>query len=156
MNLVFRFCAAAALCASSVLAVPTVDPFYAGSYSIFSLGTPTGVPGPLGGLTLKAGDNGHLLIGGSANTTAADILDIAIDRDAQGHVTGFNGSASFFADANGPGGGIDGGLAYGPGGVLFYTTYSDGRLGQIKPGSSGPDKLINLGTAGYTGSTGTG
>src|SRR5207237_8782795 len=68
---------------------------------------------------------------------------------------GFSGTATFYANANGTTGGIDGGLAYGPGGVLFYTSYSDNRIGQIKPGSTGPDKLIDAGTAGISPSVGT-
>ncbi len=41
---------------------------------------------------------------------------------------------------------IDGGLEFGPGGVLFYTGYNNNILGQIKPGNSAPDKIINLST----------
>ena len=66
------------------------------------------------------------------------------ERDANGHITGFDESATVFANANGVAGGIDGGLAYGPGGVLFYTTYFDNYIGQIERGSAGPDRLVNL------------
>jgi hypothetical protein len=135
-----------------------IAPFYAGSYSFVSLGTPSGVPGPLGGLTLQAGNPNNLLIGGSANSFNADIFQIGLTRSNIGglnRITGFSGSASFFADANGSSGGIDGGLAYGPGNVLFYTSFSDNRLGQIKPGSTSPDKLIDLTPLGIGSSVGT-
>jgi hypothetical protein len=156
LNVIQKSCAAMVFIAGSILAVPIIDPYYAGSYSLTSLGTPAGVPARLGGLTIEAGDSNRLLIGGAANTMNSDLFDIAVTRDAQGHIDGFSGSGTFYADAYGAGGGIDGGLAYGPGGVLFYTSYPDGRLGQIKPGSIGPDKLTNLAAAGHTGgSTGT-
>jgi hypothetical protein len=133
----------------------TVDPVFAGSYSAVSLGSPTGVPGPLGGITFLAGDLNTLLVGGSANNMSADIFRIGLVRDTEGRITGFAGPAVFHANANGVSGGIDGGLAYGPDGVLFYTTYSDNRLGQLKPGSTNPDKLIDLGPLGVASSTGT-
>src|SRR5262249_3237616 len=37
---------------------------------------------------------------------------------------------------------------------LFYTTFNTNMLGQIKPGSTAPDKLINLTPLGVTSSTG--
>lgn len=77
-------------------------------------------------------------------------------RDAAQHVTGFTGMATFYADAHGIGsGGIDGGLTFGPGGVLFYTSYSDNSLGQIPPGATAParqDALTPLGVASSVGS----
>jgi len=133
----------------------TVDPAFAGSYSAVSLGTPAGVPGPLGGIAFLAGDANTLLVGGAANSTTADIFRIGVLRDADGRITGFSGPAVFHANANGVTGGIDGGLAYGPDGVLFYTTYPDNRLGQLKPGSTSPDKLVDLGPLGVASSTGT-
>lgn len=133
----------------------TVAPPYASAYTLFNLGTPAGVPGSFGGLTFKAGDPNTLLIGGSANGTAAKLYAIQVTRDAQNHVVGFAGTATVFANANSPAGGIDGGLTYGPGGVLFYTSYSDNYIGQIKPGSAGPDKLIQLTALGVASSVGT-
>lgn len=144
------------LAAATAAAAPIVDPYYAGSYALTSLGTPTGVPSPLGGLTVELGSPNNLLIGGNANNNAANIYRIGLNRDANNHITGFTGNASFFADAFGPpnSGGIDGGLAYGPGGVLFYTAYPTNGVGQIKPGSTAPDRLEQL-PAGFTSSVGT-
>ena len=98
----------------------TVDPFYAGSYTAFDLGSAPGVPGFYGGVTFKMGDPNTLLLGGSANNSAGKIYEIGVVRDGLGHITGFSGTASVFASAPQ----IDGGLEYGPGGVLFYTGYS--------------------------------
>ena len=102
------------------------------------------MPDNYGGLTFKLGDPNTLLVGGMANSPGAKIYSVAVQRDASGHITGFQGTATVFANANSITGGIDGGLAYGPGGVLFYTSFADNRIGQIELGSTGPDKLVNL------------
>lgn len=133
----------------------TVNAAYASFYSITNLGTPTGVPGPLGGLTIKATDPDTLMIGGSANTSSAVIDQIGVTRDSGNHITGFSGTASQAATAPGTSGGIDGGLAYGPNNVLFYTTFADNNIGQIKVGSSSPDKLTGLTSLGVTSSVGS-
>ena len=132
-------------------AVATLGPDFAADYSITDLGTPPGVPGPLGGLTLKAGDPDTLLIGGSANQGGGAVYEIGVNRNAGGHITGWEGSATKLADAPG----IDGGLAYAPNGTLFYTSYAANLLGQILPGGTGPAKTVDLGTVGITSSVGT-
>jgi hypothetical protein len=139
------------LVASAGAQVPALDSFYASNYSITQLGSAPGVPGNYGGLTFKAGDPDILLIGGAANNASAAIYAVSVVRGTGGHITGFSGTATLFAQA----GNIDGGLTYGPGGVLFYATYSNHNLGQIKPGSTVPDKLIELGPLGVPASTGS-
>jgi hypothetical protein len=129
----------------------TIDPFYAGNYSYVNLGSAPGVPGAYGGLTLKAGDPNKLLIGGLANQGSANIYEVDVVRDANQHIIGFSGTASIFATAPN----IDGGLTYGPGGVLFATTYNNNNLLQYKPGSTTPDKVINLSSFGISPSTGS-
>jgi hypothetical protein len=132
-----------------------VDPFYSGSYTAADLGSPSGVSTPLGGLTFLAGDPNTILIGGAANGSSAVINSIGVTRDAGMHITGFSGTASQFSTAPGIGfGGIDGGLAYGPSGVLFYTSFSDNSIGQIKGGSSTPDKQTALTALGVSSSVG--
>jgi len=136
----------------------TIDPYYAASYNIRGLGPVQDLPGRYGGLTFKAGDPNTLLIGGDANADSAKIYQIAVVRGANGHITGFSGSAAYFADAAGlpgQGGGIDGGLIYGPGNVLFYASYDDNSIGQIKPGQSSVAKQTDLSTIGVEGSTGS-
>lgn len=144
----------ACLAASPQAHAITLGGDFAADYSFASLGTPTGVPANLGGVAFL--DNDTLLIGGSANNLNAGIYQIDVVRDGNNHITGFNGAATLFATAPGIGfGGIDGGLAFGPGGVLFYTSYSDNSLGQILPGSGGPDKQIALTPEGIGASVGT-
>lgn len=141
--------------ASGAQAAISIDPYYAGSYSLTVLGSAPGVPSNYGGLTIKLDDDGTLLLGGDANTSDAKIYSIPVARDASGHITGFAGTATAFAKANGTlGGGIDGGLAYGPGDVLFYTAFFDNQIGQIELGSVGPDKLVNLTSMNVTRSVG--
>jgi hypothetical protein len=148
-------------CASLLLCTPngraqTVAPNYAGTYTATSLGSVPGVPTRYGGLTFKAGDPNTLLIGGSANTSSATIQAITVVRDANKHIIGFTGTATQFATAPGRSwGGIDGGLTYGPGNVLFYTSYSDNSIGQIKPGSTAPNKLIDLNASAVGSSVGS-
>lgn len=128
-----------------------IAPSFAGSYSFIDLGAPAGVPGPFGGLTVLSGNSNTLLIGGAANSASGAIYQIGITRDANNHITGFTGTATTYATAPN----IDGGLAYGPGGVLFYTGYPNNVLGQIKPGSTTPDKVIDLTAAGVSPSVGS-
>ena len=111
---------------------------FTGSYTCNDVGTPTGVTGPLGGLTLL--NNNTLLVGGSANNSAGYIAQIGLIRDAGNHIIGFSGPSSTFATAPN----IDGGLSFGPGGVLFATGYSNNTLLQYKPGSTTPDKITTL------------
>lgn len=129
----------------------TIDPFYSGNYSYVSLGSPTGVPANYGGLTLKAGDPNTLLIGGAANNATGGIYSIGVTRDIDGHINGFSGSATL--EASSPQ--IDGGLSYGPGGVLFATGYPNNALMQFKAGSTSPDKSTTLTSFGITSSVGS-
>ena len=149
-TLVVAAMAAGGLAVASPAQAQTIDPFYAGSYTLTDLGTPAGVPPLLGGLTFLAGDLNTLLIGGEANGAGGAIYRLALTRDMNGHITGF-GPATLFSTAPF----IDGGLSYGPGGVLFYTAYPTNELGQIKPGSTTPDKVIDLTPLGVSSSVGS-
>ena len=120
-------------------------------YSYVDLGTPPGIPEPLGGVAFKEGDNNTLLIGGAANTAAGAIYEIGVTRNAAGHIDGYVGTATLFSTAPD----IDGGLEYGPGGVLFYTGFPSNVLGQILPGSTVPDKIIDCTPLGICSSLGT-
>lgn len=125
---------------------------FAGSYTCNDLGTPSGIPTNLGGLTFL--DNNTLLIGGAANQSGGVIRTIDVVRDAGNHIVGFSGASASYATAPF----IDGGLSFGPNGVLFATTYSSNNLLQYKPGSTTPDKVINLSNlvgTDVTSSTGT-
>lgn len=141
----------AGVAACSLASGQIVDPLFAGSYTATSLGGITGLPGPYGGLTLLAGNNNTLLIGGRANNAAGAIYSVGLVRDGLGHITGFSGAATFVADAPH----IDGGLAYAPNGTLFFTGYPVNTLGQLLPGSSTPDATTSLAGLGVVGSVGS-
>lgn len=146
---------AAFLCLTgSAHAAVAIDPYYAGSYSLLDLGSAPAVPPNYGGLTVAPGDSGSLMLGGAANTSRARIYRVALERDGRGGIVGFDGQATAFANAGGVTGGIDGGLAYGPGGVLFYTSFPDNRIGQIEPGSVAPDRIVELDGLGVLDSVG--
>ena len=68
-------------------------------YSLFDVGLVPGLPIAYGGLTFKYDDPNILLIGGTANSADGRIYQIAVIRDANGHVTGFSGTATFAANS---------------------------------------------------------
>lgn len=143
-------CAAGLMLCVGDAGAQTIDPFFDCGYNVTDLGGPPGVPTNLGGVTFLQGNPDVMLIGGAANRNDAAIYAVEVERDAGGRITGFAGTATVHASAPN----IDGGLAYGPGGVLFFTRYSMNGLGQIKPGSTEPDKLISLSPLGFSSSVG--
>lgn len=133
----------------------TLVPPFSSFYSLVDLGSIPQLPPAYGGLTFKPKDPNTLLIGGSADTQDAGIYSVEVIRDRDRHITDFC-AASFLAKAPGLGrGGLDAGLDSSPkGDVLFYTSYDDNSIGQIKQGSRRPDKQINLESIGIIPSTG--
>ncbi|MFQ6026904.1 MAG: hypothetical protein ACE5Q6_05240 [Dehalococcoidia bacterium] len=119
-------------------------------YVNIDLGSVPGLPTPYGGLTFLAGDPDTILIGGNANNADGLLYSIGVVRDVDNHITGFSGSATFFADAANN----DGGVVYGPGGVLFLARYPNNEIGQTKPGSAITDKIVDLTPLGVTPSPG--
>ena len=120
----------------------TVDPFYADKYTCFDLGPVPGVPPQkYGGLTLTLDKcSTRLLIGGEANYPTGKLYGVDVVRDDHGHVAGFTGTATVFADAPSN----DGGVAYGPKDVLFITHWPTNELQQTRAGSNRADKVIPL------------
>ena len=152
------------VCLPQMSTAQAIDPAFSTlGYTIATLGAAGNTPSLYGSLTFKNADPSKALIGGNANVAAAFINEVTATRDAGQHITGFTGGTQF---ATAPGlvgggtsgqaqGGIDGGLTYGPNNVLFYTTFPDNGLGQIKSGSTAPDKLIDLyATTGWTSTAG--
>ncbi len=137
-------------CASPVGGQIILHPPYVTYYSLVDLGAAAGVPGPYGGMTFKAGDSDTILIAGGANTASGQLFAIKVQRDLDGHIIGFSDSARLFADAPNN----DGGVAYGPGGVLFLSRYPLNELGQIKPGHITTDRVVDLSSHGVTASPG--
>jgi hypothetical protein len=146
--LVLTVFALALACAPARAQDLQLDAPFAGSYSIKDLGPPPGVPSRLGGLTLRAGTTNRLLIGGEANGAGGALYEVGLRRDARGHITGFTGTAKRFADAAYN----DGGIAYGPGNVLFLARWPVNQLGQTKPGSGVTDKIIDVSALGVASS----
>jgi hypothetical protein len=143
--------------AQAATMAPTLTPSFSSFYSLTDLGSVPQVSPAYGGLTFKPGDPNTLLIGASAATPDAAIYSVKVERDSDNTITGF-GEVSFLAKA--PGrlgeGGLDAGLTYSPNGdVLFYTAYPDNSIGQIKSGSSSPDKQIDLNKLGVPESAGS-
>lgn len=129
-------------------AAQTIDPYYASNYSYVDLGSVAGVPANYGGLTLLAGDPNKLLIGGAANGAGGALYVVDVVRDLDGHITGFSGTASLYANAPYN----DGGVGYGPNGVLYASRWPVNEIAQYLPGSTDPDKIINLAAFGVAGS----
>ena len=133
-----------------------LGPDFVADYTFINLGTPPNLvtggpfPTPLGGVNLNPNNSNALLLGGAANTASGAIYSVGVTRDANNHITGFSGSPTLFSTAPN----IDGGLSFGPGGVLFFTGYSNNTLGQIKTGSVVPDKITNLTPFGISSSVG--
>jgi len=119
-----------------------VDPYYADKYTCFDLGPVPGVPPQkYGGVTLTLDTcSTRLLIGGEANLVTGKLYGIDVARDDHGHVSGFAGTASVFADAPSN----DGGVVYGPNKVLFLTRWPTNELQQTRFGSTAADKVTPL------------
>ncbi|MCA9284146.1 MAG: hypothetical protein KDA22_02955 [Phycisphaerales bacterium] len=131
--------------AALVLVVPvalgqTIPAPFDEVYTYTDLGSVPGLPANYGGLTVKPTDFDTLLIGGAANSAAGIVYSIGIVRDGKGHIVGFDGTAAPFVEAAYN----DGGVVYGPGGVLFLARWPANELGQAKPGSAITDKIIDV------------
>ncbi|QKS28727.1 MAG: PEP-CTERM sorting domain-containing protein [Candidatus Accumulibacter similis] len=137
----------------AVLAQPaqaqSVTPGFAADYSLTDLGPVSGVPVFYGGLTFKAGDPGKILIGGLANEAGGLIYEASVVRGIDSHITGFSGTAAAIGTV---GTYNDGGVVYGPGGVLFTSQWPVNKLGQTKPGNTSEDKVIDLAPLGVAAS----
>lgn len=148
-----RFLAAAVatalpLCPCSFAQI--IDPQFDQDYVIQDLGSAAGVLGRYGAVAFSKSDPNLLLIGGNAASPTGKIFAVTLVRDGNGHITGFQGTATEYADSPQ----IDGGLAYGPSDVLFYTRWPNNEVGQILPGSTAPDKVISLDVLGIPESPG--
>lgn len=129
----------------------TFGPDFVADYVFTDLGTPSSIPSPLGGLNFDPADPNTLWIGGAANASGGALYSISLIRNAGGHITAFAGNVTFLATATD----IDGGVAFGPTGVMFVTTFSSNNLLQYLPGSTSPDKTIDLTPLGINSSVGT-
>jgi len=128
-----------------------VAPGFAANYSIFNLGSVPGLPSGYGGLTFL--DDNTLLIGGAANSASGSLYTISVTRGVGGFINGFSGSAQRYGGPKGRVGECnDGGVVFGPGGVLFTARWPINGLGQTKPGSIDEVKIIALAPLGVASS----
>ncbi len=142
-------CALLLACVAPVVCSQTVDPFYSGTYSLINLGSVAGVPTNYGGLIFKAGDPNTILLGGSANNSGGLFYSVAVTRGAGNHIVALGPATALGFGINN-----DGGIAYGPGGVLFYSEYIVNNVGEVKPGSNSDNKTVALGPLSIPVSTG--
>lgn len=124
----------------------TVAPGFAADYTATDLGGIAGLPPSYGGMVFKSGDPNTLLIGGNANTAPGRFYEVPVIRDGMNNIIGFGAPTVFgtVGEFN------DGGIAYGPNGVLFTAQWPSNNLGQTLPGSLDEDKVIDLGPLGIT------
>lgn len=143
--------AGAALLTALPAAAQTLGNDFTDDYSVFNIGSVPGLPSNYGGLTFI--DNNTLLIGGQANTVAGSLYTIGVLRDDDGRITGFSGTAERFGGPTGTVGEYnDGGVVFGPDGVLFTARWPINGLGQTMPGSIDEDKIIELAPLGVANS----
>lgn len=128
----------------------TIQAPYSGTYTLTDLGAVPGLPTPYGGLDFLPGNPNVIVIGGSANNSGGKFYTIGVTRDVQNHVTGLSGTATLLSDGQFN----DGGVVFGPGGVLFYTRFPNNQIGQVKPGSALTDKIVDLTPLGVGSSVG--
>lgn len=154
-----RFTSVLASAACSLLLVTGAPAFalslgagFTDDYSVVDLGSVPGLPSQYGGLAFLNANT--LVIGGNANTASGRLYTIGVARDDEDRITGFSGSLELFG---GPGSTIgaynDGGVVFGPDGVLFTARWPVNGLGQTKPGSSSEDKIIDMAPFGVGGSS---
>jgi hypothetical protein len=146
----------------AVLAAP-----FDADYSCQSVGTPLGVPDRFGGIAISSSDPNTLIIGGAANTNVGRMYKIRLTRDGGGHVNGFGGRAELYGSDSPPAAGAgtpsaenavgfdnDGGVAFGPGGLLFTTLFPANALAQTRPNTDAPVKVTDLTKLGIANSVG--
>ena len=126
----------------------TIDPFYSGNYSYVDLGSVPKLPPLYGGLAFKYDNPNKLVIGGDANAAGGNLYTIDVVRDGNGHITGFSGAAQFYATAPYN----DGGVVFGPNNVLFASRWPVNEMAQYLPGSTAPDKIIDMSVHGVASS----
>lgn len=141
--------AAAGLCAVAVGQV--LGPDFVGHHALIDLGEIPGVPAAYGGLAFLPGDLSTLLIAGASRSGAGAIHALCVERDAQGGVIGLSAREPEWL-ASTPF--IDGGIDFAPDGTLLFTSYPNHVLGQVLPGSVGPDFIVHLTDVGMAPSTG--
>jgi hypothetical protein len=124
---------------------PVLDPAFAGLYQVYDLGPVPGAPaGHLGGCVLLQGTTDTLLFGGDSEDPGGGIYSIQVQRNACGHIIGFQGTATLVATTPY----VDANLIYGANGVLLYTQWPVNEISQLPPGASMPAVTTDMGALG--------
>lgn len=119
----------------------TLGADFAADYTVTDLGSIDQLPSFYGGLTFTSASS--MIFGGNANTEQGLIYEVAVLRDAGSQrITGFGTATPYRGGSIGTYN--DGGVVFGPGGVLFTSQWPENKLGQTKPGSTVEDKVIDL------------
>lgn len=134
----------------AIVSAQAVQSPYDSSYTLTDLGAVPGLPTPYGGLTFLPSNSNAIVIGGAANVVTGALYSIGVVRGAGNHITGFTGSVAAYSEGQYN----DGGVVFGPGGVLFYTRYPVNQIGELKPGSAVNDKIVDLTPLGISSSVG--
>ena len=124
-------------------------PAFGSLYSVYELGPPPGVPGPLGGCVILSSDRSTLWIAGASESTGGGLYRIKIRRDACNHLVGYDGAATKVATTPY----IDANLLEVAGGSILYTGWPVYELSQIRVGATAPLYTLDLRTRGQTGSS---
>jgi hypothetical protein len=154
MSINMRHAAAAAsigllLAAQAAFAVATLQPPFAGDYTLSQVDPPgfTWPPSQYAGLAFKPGDFSTLYFVTHAYEDTSAVYAVGLLRDVDQHVVGFTGDPVLVATSPGlpgTGRGAGAGLAFGPDGALLFTSTVDNSFGEIANGSNAPDKHIDL------------
>jgi len=135
---------------AAIASAQAIEPPYDAVYTLTDLGAVPGLPTPYGGLTFLPSNSNVIVIGGAANVVGGALYSIGIVRGAGNHITGFTGTVALHSEGQFN----DGGVVFGPGGVLFYTRYPVNEIGEVKPGSAVNDKIVDLTALGISSSVG--
>jgi hypothetical protein len=136
----------AVLVFAAAASAQAVAPPFNSTWHIVNLGPVSGVSS-YGGTAIAAANPNTLLVSPWPSTA---ILAVPLVRNGSGQIIG-TGTATPVITV----GGTDGGLAFGPGGVLFNTWFGANNLNQTKPGSVATDRVDGLFALGLNATVGT-
>jgi hypothetical protein len=128
------------------LAAQSVLPPFNAAWTFFDLGA-TGANDYFGTAFVPGAPN--TLLVGTYGSGRIDALPLT--RDVAGRIVGFGALTAVTTLGSGA---PDGGLAFGPGNVLFFTEYPANRLGQLLPNSTTVNRTDDLTPLGVPGSVG--
>jgi hypothetical protein len=113
---------------------------YDALYTVYDLGPVPGVPNPLGGAVIDSLDSSTLLIAGASERPEGAIYRIGVNRDACGHIIGWNGTATVHATAPY----VDANLLYVRDDLLVYTEWPQYTFSQLPAGATAPASRTDL------------